>query len=564
MPRLTIKTKFMTVITVTVVAFVAFNAFIHPAWLNSQIQTQSSLSARQVALSTSRALSLAMSIKSQERPDTQGQTDEIIRIMDDLKNIPKLSFAALFREDGKILESTAGTPPWILEYKKAQGSKNLPFFHEQYLIASAPIYLGKDQRETAGQLVLGFSQKEARSAVRKHLYIGLGLGLSLMVIGLFISLYLDRRYIQAIRQLTLGAEHVAAGNLEAPIVQVRTGDELEKLSQSFELMTQKLRTAREEIERQNRLLEFRVQERTRQLMESIWELEETRSNLEQTVQERTKGLEQSRTELKAWADTLEEKVNDKTLELTALNDSLLQSFQKLQEVDRLKDEFLANMSHELRTPLNAVIGFSGLLIQDSSDRIPEDVKEDLEIILQNGQGLLSMIDSILDLSKIEAGTFDLEMERVDLVPILEEVKALSMGLLVGKPIDFMFNLPPTQLLIEGDPVRLKQVFMNLIGNAIKFTEHGHISLSVQQEKRMLRIAIKDTGIGMSDEEMSRLFRPFQQVDGSITRRFGGTGLGLALSQKLMGLMRGQISVESRKGIGSTFFVEIPFENLVIR
>jgi len=344
-------------------------------------------------------------------------------------------------------------------------------------------------------------------------------------------------------------------------VVVTSRDELEDLSRSFDLMTHRLRVSRDEIERQNRLLEFRVQERTRQLMETIWELEEIRTNLEQLVQERTRNLEQSRGELKAWADTLEEKVREKTQELMELNESLLESFQKLQQVDRLKDDFLANMSHELRTPLNAVIGFSGLLLQEGPDRLPEDVREDLGIIHQNGRTLLSMIDSILDLSKMEAGKFEIELAEVDPVAVVEEVRSLAAGLILERPVAFLFEPPAFHARVLGDAVRLKQVITNLVGNAIKFTEQGEVRVTMAHDRKVLRIAIQDTGIGMSREEMSRLFRPFQQVDSSITRRFGGTGLGLALSQRLMSLMGGHILAESEKGRGSTFTVEMPLRSL---
>jgi signal transduction histidine kinase len=215
------------------------------------------------------------------------------------------------------------------------------------------------------------------------------------------------------------------------------------------------------------------------------------------------------------------------------------------------------MSHELRTPLNAVIGFSGLLLQESAERIPDDVKEDLHIILQNGRSLLVMIDSILDLSKIEAGKFELEHEEMDPLAILENARSLATALILNRPIRFTYAPPPWRVTVNGDPQRFKQVLTNLIGNAVKFTERGEVSVVVEKAEGILRVCIKDTGIGMSQNEIGRLFKPFQQVDGSITRRFGGTGLGLALSQRLIGLMDGCITVESRKGEGSTFTVGIP-------
>jgi len=250
-------------------------------------------------------------------------------------------------------------------------------------------------------------------------------------------------------------------------------------------------------------------------------------------------------------------VKGKTLELTETNDRLMLSLQKLQELDRIKSEFLANMSHELRTPLNAIIGFSGLLLQEPEERIPSDVQVDLSIIHQNGRNLLGMIDSILDLSKIEAGRFELDLAPMDPFPVLDEVAALAAGLIGNRPLRFTLETQDRQGRILGDTVRFKQVITNLLGNAIKFTAQGEVALRTERVGDRLRIAIHDTGIGMNEKEISRLFKPFQQVDGSITRRFGGTGLGLALSQRLVMAMEGQITVESEKGRGSTFMVDLP-------
>jgi len=226
-------------------------------------------------------------------------------------------------------------------------------------------------------------------------------------------------------------------------------------------------------------------------------------------------------------------------------------------VDRLKDEFLANMSHELRTPLNSIIGFSGMLMQDPQGRLGVEAREDLQIIYQNGRSLLNLIDSILDLSKIEAGKMELELEEVDPVQLLDEVRAMAVGLIKGRPIDLLYVRPEENILVMGDRDRLRQVFTNLAGNAIKFTEAGTVRIAASCEGRRLKVRIEDTGIGMSEEELDRLFKPFQQVDGSITRRFGGTGLGLAISQRFMSLMHGRITATSRKGEGSTFIVEMP-------
>jgi signal transduction histidine kinase len=332
---------------------------------------------------------------------------------------------------------------------------------------------------------------------------------------------LGSRYTRPLLELNQAAQHVAAGQFEDVNINVRTRDELAALVKSFRRMTHNLKTNRDEIERQNRLLEFRVQERTRQLMETIWELEDIRANLEEVIQERTR------------------------------------DFQKLQQADRMKDEFIANISHELRTPLNAVIGFSGLLIQEENTHLPAEVQEDLNIIYQNGRNLLDMVETILDLSKIQVGKFELELKKLDPIQILEEVRAVAYGLILDRPVKLIYEAPSWAATIEGDSVRFKQIMVNLVGNSIKFTEEGEVEIRPYLESGSFKVMVRDTGIGMTEEEMQRLFQPFQQVDGSITRRFGGTGLGLLITKRLLELMNGRITVASVKGSGTTFTIEMP-------
>jgi signal transduction histidine kinase len=550
MPRLSIKFKLSAVISILVLSFIAFNVGYFPQRVERQLRAQSDMNAHQVAEAVGQSLVPVLAAH-----DDYG----LEMMLQRLRNIPTYRFCAVFDDQGIRIAASPLTPAWVAQDLSAlRGLPNtMVRKQDQILVATAPIFYREPYHDREGTLVIGFSTSETQKALRDNVRLGLLVGLFALIIGVAAAIFFANLYILPVLQLTEAARQVAQGNLDDAPVRVHSNDELEDLGRSFETMTNKLRVSRDEIARQNRLMEFRVQERTRQLMETIWELEETRSNLEHLVQERTQGLEQSRAELKAWADTLEVKVREKTQELTELNESLLASFQKLQQMDRMKGEFLANMSHELRTPLNAVIGFSGLLLQESADRIPEDVKEDLQIILQNGRSLLAMIDSILDLSKIEAGKFELEHEEMDPLAILDNVRSLATALILNRPIRFTYAPPPWRVTVNGDPQRFKQVITNLVGNAVKFTEQGDVWVLVEKADGVLRVSIKDTGIGMSHEEIGRLFRPFQQVDGSITRRFGGTGLGLALSQRLIGLMGGHIKVESRKGEGSTFIVEIP-------
>lgn len=549
MARLSIKTKLIALIGVMVFSFVVFNVAYYPRRVEQQIRQQSELSARQVAETASSALSPAI---------TSGDPEQIAKILVGVQTLPSFQFSVVFDHEGRPLDSTPSAPPWTAKYRRSVNRAQAFTRREDgILVAVAPVFYRAPHHDKAGTLLVGFTTEDIQRAVSGNIRLGLWVGILALAFGVGAAVYVGNSYVRPVLQLTRAAQEVANGNLDMPAVRVGSRDEIQDLAQNFEIMTNRLRVSREEIERQNRLLEFRVQERTRQLMETVWELEEIRANLEQLVAERTRGLEQSRAELKAWADTLEQKVAEKTSELRELNESLLTSFQKLQEVDQMKDEFLANMSHELRTPLNAVIGFSGLLLQQGPDRFPEDIREDLEIIYQNGQDLLGLIDNILDLSKIEAGKFEMEAREVDPTAILEDVRAAVQGMIQEKPIQFLYEPPPWSARVLGDPARLKQVLLNLVGNAVKFTEQGRVTLSLERRAGRLAITIADTGIGMTPEDMERLFKPFQQVDGSITRRFGGLGIGLVLSQRLIRLMDGTLDVLSEKGIGSTFTLELP-------
>ncbi len=234
--------------------------------------------------------------------------------------------------------------------------------------------------------------------------------------------------------------------------------------------------------------------------------------------------------------------------------------EQLREVDRLKSQFLANMSHELRTPLNSIIGYSEVLLDGVDGELTEDAEEDVEAIHNSGKHLLAIINEILDLAKIEAGEMNLDLKPINLVDFTNEIVRSGQVLVKDKPVELHLihaeDLPP----VSADAVRLRQILWNLVSNAIKFTEEGHVTVTLKHDDdnpELARIVIEDTGIGMSDDGLTKIFQRFSQVDGSSTRRAGGTGLGLTITQQLIQMHGGEIEVTSELGAGSVFWFTIP-------
>lgn len=237
--------------------------------------------------------------------------------------------------------------------------------------------------------------------------------------------------------------------------------------------------------------------------------------------------------------------------------ALQKAKEEAESANRVKSEFLANMSHELRTPLNAVIGLSEMLLEDARDENNTANIEPLERINRAGKHLLDVINAILNLSKIEAGKLELTLEHINIKTLLDDIKIFAQPLIITKNNKFKLECEPNIDTLYTDNLKLKQVIINLISNACKFTENGEVFLSVKQIKDRIIFNIQDTGIGMTPEQLSKLFEAFMQADTSITRKYGGTGLGLAISKKLCELMGGNITVNSVFNQGTTFTINLP-------
>ncbi len=255
-----------------------------------------------------------------------------------------------------------------------------------------------------------------------------------------------------------------------------------------------------------------------------------------------------------------------TIESGRLFDQVQAANRKLQELDEMKTLFLANMSHELRTPLNSIIGFSRLILKGIDGPITEAQEEDLNSIHNSGQHLLHLINDILDLAKLDAGKMGLAFEAVDLKELAQSVLTTARGLVRDKPVDLKWDVADPLPIIQGDLVRLRQILLNLLSNAAKFTENGSITLAIRPvfekgEEHFVQITVADTGIGIDRKDFSRLFAKFEQVDASPTRAISGTGLGLPIVYELVELHNGRIWVESEVGVGSQFHVILPINQV---
>ncbi|MCW5660459.1 MAG: PAS domain S-box protein [Burkholderiaceae bacterium] len=244
--------------------------------------------------------------------------------------------------------------------------------------------------------------------------------------------------------------------------------------------------------------------------------------------------------------------------LQSLNDELVVERDRAQAATRAKSAFLANMSHEIRTPMNAIIGLTHLMQRDTRDALGQDR---LGKIADAAHHLLRLINDVLDLSKIDAGKLELEVLDFDLVELLSRSCAMVAESAHAKGLELHVDSSGLPQQVRGDPMRLSQVLMNLLGNAIKFTERGSVSLRgmlLEQEATgaRLRFEVRDTGIGIEPDRIDKLFDAFEQSDSSTTRRFGGTGLGLAVTRQLVELMGGEVGVQSTPGAGSTFWVTV--------
>ncbi len=413
---------------------------------------------------------------------------------------PSVSSASIYLENGTL----------FAEYY-AVGASGEPFppsekerlfrFEAGKLVVFEPMML---EGKRVGTVCIRANLSELDALWQNYLFSALLIIAGAGVASFVLSSRLQKIVSEPITDIARTAEQIASHKDYSVRAVQNSDDEIGVLAGSFNSMLETIETQNMELVDSNRLLEQRVAERTSQLNEAK---------------------------------------------------------EHAEAADRLKSAFLATMSHELRTPLNSIIGFTGILIQKLGGPINEEQEKQLNMVRNSANHLLSLISDILDISKIEAGQLTVASEPFPLDESIRKIVQTVRPLAEKKGLELSLDLAEDVGMLTGDVRRLEQILLNLLSNAVKFTEQGGIAVRCIREEGSYRTTVSDSGIGISNEDAGKLFKPFHQIDTGLSRKYEGTGLGLSICKKLVELMGGSIHVESSQGEGSTFSFSLPIERV---
>jgi len=490
----------------TLVACLALMVFAGVLWLYESRANRNTLQREISALAETLADSSAVALAFQD-DKSAAETLGVLRAE------PSVVAACLYREDG----FRAATYP-----AQAAGSR-------------CPRKAGPDRTTFDRGNLIVVRTARLRGEVTGQLWLSVGLA----------DLYQQLRHLGLICGAVLAFSLLFAAGLAAFLQRLISGPILDlagvagRVSEQGDYSIRATRRSKDElgvlVDRFNAMME--------QVDQRDIALEQAQSDLERRVRERTREL------------------RDEIATRRLVEQDLLNAKEVAEESNRSKSAFLANMSHELRTPLNAIIGYSELLREDAVDEGAESAVSDLTAIVNAGKHLLSLINDILDLSKIEAGRMELYPEPALVKGLVGDVATTIQPLAWKNSNEFVTSLPEDDYLVSVDAIRFRQSLLNLLSNACKFTEHGKVSLEVNRQVEgdtaWICFSVQDTGPGIAAEDIGKLFKTFSQVDSSATRKHGGSGLGLAISRRFCQMMGGDISVASRPGKGSTFTIRMP-------